>query len=176
MFHRKPPQSLSYNPWKINLKTNLHHLRDSLVQGGRKWWMVSMAGTRVWLGFTHPPRANGDDDLMPRSAVSKLCCGAPMNWGTLRVLASSKIIVPNPKGMWSLRNEIGYFMPWHHRPVEFKVSSIALMISVLWPSEDWPRNALRAPWRLLSMGWPRMMDDLHSWNKGVTRVHLPIQI
>ena len=38
-----------------------------------------MDGKRVSLGFTFPSRANGVDDSMPRSAVSKLRCGALMN-------------------------------------------------------------------------------------------------
>ena len=58
--------------------------------------MVSVARTRVSLGFTHPPRANGVDDSMPRSMVSKLYYGTPINRGTLRVLASREIIMPNP--------------------------------------------------------------------------------
>ena len=154
---------------------HLEHLGDSSVWGGCRRWMISMDGTRVSLGFTHPLRANGTDDLMPRSMVSKLHSGAPMNWGTLRVLASSKIIVPNPNRMWSLKNEIGYFRPQHHHPVAFNSSSIALMSSELWPSEDKPWNALREPWGLLGMGWLRTMDGLRVWNKGVTRVHPPTQ-
>ena len=142
---------------------HLEHLGDSLVWGGCGWRMVFVAGTRVWLGFTYQPRANGADDSMPRLAVSKLHCGAPMNWCTLS----------NPNRMWSLKNEIGYFRPQHHHIVEFNSLLISLMSSELWPSEDWPRNALRTPWRLLGMGWPRMMDGLHGWKKGVTRVHLP---
>ena len=111
-----------------------------------------MAGTRVWLGFTHPPRANSANDLMPRSMILKLRCGAPMNWGTLQVLALSKIVVPNPNGMWSLKNKIGHFRSQHHHLVAFDSSSIVLTSSQLWPSEDQPRNALRAPWRLLVRG------------------------
>ena len=126
--------------------------------------------TRVSLGFTHPPRANGTDDLMPRSVVSMLRCGVPTNWGTLRVLASSEIAMPNPNRMWSLKNEIGYFRYRHHRPIEFDVSLIALTSSKLWPSKDWPRNTLRAPWRLLSTGWPRMMDALRA-NLSIQKVH-----
>ena len=154
---------------------HLDHLGDSLVRGGRGWWMVSVAGTRVWLGFTYPPRANGADDSMPRSAVSKLCCGATMNWGTLRVLASSKIAMLNPNRMWSLKNEIVYFSIQHHHPVAFDSSSIARTSSELWPSKDWPQNALREPWRLLGTGWPRMTDGLRGWKKGMTRVHPPTQ-
>ena len=153
---------------------HLEHLGDSLVRGGHRWWMVSMAGTRVWLGFIHPPGANGTDDLMPRSVVSKLCCRAPMNWGTLWVLASSKIDVPNTNRMWSLENEIGYFRPQHDCTIVFNVSLIAPMSSKLWPSEDRPQYALRAPWRLFSKGWPWMMKALWNWNKGVTRVQPPI--
>ena len=142
---------------------HLEHLGDSSVQSGRRRWMISMARKRVSLGFTHPSRYNVIDDSMPRSTVSKLRCGAPMNWGTLRVLVSSEIIVPNPNEMWSLKNEIVYFRPQHHHPIEFNVSSIALMSSELRPSEDRPQNALRAPWRLLGTGWPRTMEDLHGW-------------
>ena len=152
---------------------HLEHLGDSLVRGGREWRMVSVAGTKVWLGFTHPLGASGADDSMPRSAVSKLRCGAPTNWGTLRVLASSEIAVPNPNGMLYLENEIGYFRPQHHRLVAFDSLSIVLTSSKLWPSKDRPRNALRAPWRLLGTGWPRTMDGLRGWNKSVTRVHPP---
>ena len=152
---------------------HLEHLGNSLVRGGCGWWMVSMARKRVLLGFTYPPEANGTNDSMPRLVVSKLSCGAPMNWGTLRVLASSEIIVPNPKGMWSLKNEIGYFRSQHHHPIKLNSSSIVLMSSKLWPSEDQPRNTLRAPWRLLGTGWPQMMDGLCGWNKGMTRVHPP---
>ena len=61
--------------------------------------MVSVAGTRVTLGLTCPLKANGIDDLMPRSMVSKLHYGAPMNLGTLQVLASSEIAVLNPNGL-----------------------------------------------------------------------------
>ena len=154
---------------------HLEHLGDSSVQSGRRQWMVFVARTRVSLGFTCPPEANGADDLMPRSMVSKLRCGAPMNWGTLWVLASSEIDVPNPNKMWSLENEIGYFRPCHEYILEFDILLIALTSSELWPSEDWPRNALRAPWRLLGTGWPQTMDGLHGRNKGVTRVHLPTQ-
>ena len=114
---------------------HLEHIRDYLVRGGHEWWRVSMAGTRVLLGFTHPFRANGTNDLMPRSMVSKLCYVAPMNGGTLWVLASSEIDVPNPNGMWSLKNEIGYSRSRNHHPIEFDVSSIALTSSNLWPSE-----------------------------------------
>ena len=167
------PQALSYDPQKINLDMQLEHLGDSSVQGGCGWWMVSMERKRVSLGFTYPPEAKSTDDSMPRSVVSKLCCGAPMNWGTLQVLASSEIVVLNPNGMWSLKNEIRYFRPQHHHPIAFDSSSIALTSSELWPSEDWPQNALRAPWRLLDTGWPQTMDGLRGWNKGVTRVHLP---
>ena len=152
---------------------HLEHLGHSSVRGGRGWWMVSMARTRVWLGFTHPPGANGTDDLMPRSVVSKLRCGAPMNWATLWVLASSEIIVPNPNGMWSLENEIGYFRSQHHHLVTFDSLSIALTSSELWPSEDQPQNTLREPWGLLSTKWPRMMDSLRGRNNSVTRVHPP---
>ena len=150
---------------------HLENLGDSSVRGGCRRWMLSMDRKRVSLGFTYPPEANGIDDSMPRSAVSKLCCGAPMNWGTLRVLASSEITVPNPNGMWPLKNEICHFRSQHHHPIAFDSSSIILMSSQLWPSKDRPRNALRAPWRLLGMGWPRMTDGLYGWNKGVTRVH-----
>jgi len=174
-FHRYPSRALSYDPRKINLKMHLDHLRDSFVWGCHGWWMVSVARKRVWLGFTHPPRANGTDDFMPRLVVSKLHCGAPMNWGTLRVLASSKIIVPNPNGMWSLKNKIGYFRPQHHHPIAFNNSSIALTSSELWPSKDQPQNALREPWGLLGTGWPRMMDGLRGWNKSVNRVQPPTQ-
>ena len=62
-----------------------------------------------------------------------------------------------------------------HFLVAFDVSLIALMSSELRPSEDQPQNALRAPWSLLGMGWPRMMDGLHDQKKGVTRVHPPIR-
>ena len=154
---------------------HLENLGDTLVRGGCKWWMVSVAGTRVWLRFIHPPGANGTDDSMPRSTVSKLRCGATMNWGTLWVLASSEIAVSNPNGMWSLKNEIGYFRPQHHCPVAFDSSCIALTSSDLWPLEDRPQNALREPQGLLDTGFPRMMDGLHGQNKGVTRVHLPTQ-
>ncbi len=153
---------------------HLEHLEDSSVWGGRKWWMVFVARTRVWLGFTHPSGANGTDNSMPRLVVSNLCCGAPMNWGTLRVLASSEITVLNRNGMWSLKNEIGYFRPWYHCHVAFDSSSIALTSSELWPSKDRPQNALRAPWRLLGTRWPQMMDGLCGQKKGVTRVHPPI--
>ena len=152
---------------------HLEHLGDYSVRGGRKWWMVSVARTRVPLGFTHPSKANGIDDSMPRTAVSKLRCGAPMNWGTLRVLASSEIIVLNPNRMWSLKNEIGYFRPQHEYHVAFDVSSIALTSSELRLLEDQPRYALRAPWRLLGTGWPRMMDGLCAWKKGMNRVYPP---
>ena len=152
------------------------HLGDSSVWGGHRWWRLSVVKKRVSLGFTHPFRANGIDDLMPRSAVPKLRCGALMNWGTLRVLALSEIIVPNPNGMWSLKNEINYFRPQHHCLVEFNISSIALTSSELRPSKDRPRYALRAPWRLFSTGWPRTMEALHGWKKGVARVHPPIPI
>ena len=57
---------------------HLEHLGDSKVWGGRGRWMVSMDGTRVSLGFTRLPRANGTDDLMPRLVVSKLCYGDPL--------------------------------------------------------------------------------------------------
>ena len=136
-------------------------------------WMVFVAGIRVWLGFTHPPGANGADDLMPRSVVSNLRCGAPMNWGTLRVLASSEITVQNPNRMWSLKNKTNYFRPQHHRLVAFDSSLIALTSFKLWPSEDRPQNALREPWGLLGTGWPRTMDGLRCWNNSVTRVHPP---
>ena len=111
-----------------------------------------MAGTRVSLGFTHPHEANVTNDLMPRSTVSKLRCGAPMNWGTQRVLASREITVPNPNGMWYLKNEIGYFRSQHQHRVAFYSSSIALMSSELWSLEDRPQNTLRAPWRLSVQG------------------------
>ena len=152
---------------------HLEHLRDSSVWGGHEWWRLSMARKRVSLGFTRPFGANGFDDSIPRSVVSKLHCGAPMNWGTLRVLASSEITVLNPNRMWSLENEIGYFRPQHHYPIAFHSSSISLMSSKLWPSKDRPRNTLRAPWRLLGTGWPQMMDGLCDQNKGVTWVHPP---
>ena len=151
---------------------HLEHLGDSLVWGHRGWWMVSVIKTRVSLGFTHPPRANGIDNSMPRSVVSNLHCGAPMNWG---ILASSEIAVPNPNRMWSLKNEIIYFRLQHHRLVAFDSSSIALTSSKLWPSEDQPQYTLRAPWRLISTGWSWMMDGHCGQNKGVTRVHLPTQ-
>ena len=51
--------------------------------------------SKVLLGFTCTSRANGVDDSMPRLVVSKLCNDAPMNWGTLWVLASSKVFVLN---------------------------------------------------------------------------------
>ena len=152
---------------------HLEHLGDSSIWGGHGRWMVSVAKTRVSLGFTHPPRANSADDSMPRLTVSKLHYGAPMNWGILWVLASRKIIVPNPNGMWSLENEIVYFRTWHDHPVAFNGSSIALTTSELWPSEDWPQNALREPWGLLGTRWPRTMDGLRVWNKSVNRVHPP---
>ena len=152
---------MSYDPWKIDLQMHLEHLGDSSVRGGHRWWMVSMDTIRVSLGFTHPPEADGTKNLMPRLSVSKWLCGAPMNWGTLRVLALSEITVPNPNGMWSLKNKICYFRYQHHHPIEFDISLIALTSSELWPSEDQPQNALRAPWRLLVMGWPRMIDALH---------------
>ena len=154
---------------------HLEHLGDSLIRGGRRRWRVFVAGTRVSLGFTRPLEANGTNHLMPRSAVSKLRFGAPMNWGILRVLALSEIAVLNQWNikLWCLRNEIGYFRHQHHCLVEFYVLSISLTSSELQPSEDRPSNALRAPWRLLSTGWPQKMDDLCGWNKGVTRVHPP---
>ena len=152
---------------------HLENLGDSSVRGGCERWMVSVARTRVCIGFTHPPRANGADNSMPRSAVSKLRCGATMNWGTLRVLASSEIAVPNPNGMWSIKNEIGYFRLQHHHPVAFDSSSIALTSFKLWPLEDQPQNALREPWGLLGTGWLRTMDGLRGWNKNLTRVHPP---
>ena len=154
---------------------HVENIGDSSVWGGHRWWMVSMARTRFSLGFTHPPKANGADDLLARSVVSNLWCGAPMNWGTLRDLASSEIVVPNPNGMWSLKNEIVYFRPQHHHPVTFDSLSIALMNSELWPLEDQPQNALRPPWRFLGMGWPQRMDALYGWKSVVTRVHLPSQ-
>ena len=140
---------------------HLEHLGDSLVRGGRGQWMVSVARKRVSLGFNLPPKANGVDDSMPRSTVSNLCCGAPMNWGTLRVLASREIAVPNPNGMWSLKNEIGYFRSQHHRPVAFDSSLIALTSFELWPSEDRPRNALRAPWYgvVVDDGWSLWLEQ-----------------
>ena len=153
---------------------HLENLGDSSVRGGRRRWMVFVAGKRVSLGFTHPPKANGTDNLMPRSAVSKLRSTAPMNWGTLRVLASSEIAVPNPNGIWSLKNEIYYFRPQHHHSVKFDSSLIAFTSLELWTLKDWPWNALKAPWRLLGIGWPWTMDGLHGWNKGVTKVHPPI--
>ena len=58
-----------------------------------------MARTRVSLGFTHPLGGNDTKNLMPRSMVSKLCCGVPMNLDTLEVLASSEIVVSNSNGM-----------------------------------------------------------------------------
>ena len=58
---------------------HLEHLGDYLVQNGHGQWMVSMARKRVSLGFTHPFRANGADDLMPRSIVSRLYYNALMN-------------------------------------------------------------------------------------------------
>ena len=157
----------------IDLDTHLENLGNSSVQGDHGRWKLFVVRTRVSLGFTRPSRANGVDDSMPRSAISKLRYGAPMTWGTLWVLSSSKIAMPNPNEMWSLKNEIGYFRPQHHHLVAFNSSLIALMNSKLWPSKDRPRNALRAPWRLLGSGWPRMTDGLRGWNKGVTRVHPP---
>ena len=159
-FHRYPSQALTYNPWKINLETHLEHLRDSSVRGGRGWWRVSADRTGVSLGFTHPFRANGVDYLMPILAVSKLHCGAPMNWGTLWVLASRENVVPNPNRKWSLKNEIGYFRPQHHYPVAFDSSLIALMSFELWTLEDRPWSTHREPWGLLSTGWLRTMDGL----------------
>ena len=152
---------------------HLEHHGDSSICDGREWWMVSVVGTRVSLGFTHPLKTNGTDDLMPRLVVSKLLFDAPMNWDRL-ILASSEITMMNPNRMWSLKNEIGYFMPQHDHPIEFFTSSIALMSFDLWPLEDQPWNTLRAPWRLLDMGWPRMMDGLHGWKQSVTRLHPPI--
>ena len=149
---------------------HLEHLGDSLVRGGRGWWMLSMDKKRVSLGFTHPPRANDTKNLTPRSMVSELHSGAPMNWVTLQILASSEIVVPNPNGMWSLKNEIGHFRSQHHHPVAFDSSSIVLTSSQLWPSEDRPWYILREPWRLFGTGWPQTMEALCGWNKGVTRV------
>ena len=77
--YRYPSRALSYDPQKINFETHLEHLGDSLVWGGCKQWMVIVARTRVSLGFTYPLRANGTNDSMQRSTVSKLRCGAPMN-------------------------------------------------------------------------------------------------
>ena len=151
---------------------HLEDLGDSSVQSGHRWGRVSMDGTRVSLGFTHPFGANGIRNSMPRSMFLKLHCSAPMNWGTLWVLASSEITVPNPNRMWSLKNEIGYFMPQHHHPVAFNNSSIVLMSFELWPLKDRPQNALREPWGLLDTGWPRMMDGLHGRKKCVTRFQL----
>ena len=148
---------------------HLENLGDSTIRGGHRRWMVFVARKRVWLGLTHPPRANGIDDSMPRLAVSKLCYGAPMDYGTLWVLASSEIVVPNPNGMWSLKNEIDYFRPWHHHSIEFYISLISLTSSELQP---W--NALRVPWRLQSTGWLWTMEGLCGQKKGVTRVFLPI--
>ena len=160
MFHQYLSRTLSYNPRKIDLDTHLEHLGDSSVQGGHGQWRLSVVGKRVSLGFTYPSRANSADDLMPRSEVSKLRCGAPMNWGTLRVLASSEIAAPNPNGMWFLKNEIGYFRARHDHLVVFDISLIAPKISELQTSEDWPRYTLRAPWRLLGTGWPWTMEAL----------------
>ena len=152
---------------------HLEHLGESSVGGGHGWWNLSKARKRVSLGFNHPSRANGTDDLMPILVGSKLRCGAPMNWGTLWVLASSKVTVLNPNRMWSLKNEIGYFMFLNHHPITFNNSSISLMSFELWPSKYWPQNALRSPWRLLSTRWSWMMDHLYGGNKGLTRVHPP---
>ena len=66
-----------------------------------------------------------------------------------------------PNALRDLGNEIGYSWPQHDLPIAFNVSSIALMSFELRPLEDQPRNTLRAPWRLFSMGWPRAMDDIH---------------
>ena len=153
---------------------HLEHLGDSSIQGGYGWWMVSMAKKRVSLRFTCPPRANGADDLMLRSAISMLCCGAPMNWGTVELLALSKITIPNPNKIWSLENEIGYFRAQHDHLVVFDVSLIAPMSFKLRTSKDQPQHTLRAPWRLFNMGCPQMMEALHDQNKGVTKVHLPV--
>ena len=150
-----------YDPRKIDHDMHLEHLGDSSVLGGHRWWRLSGAGTRVSLWFTHRFGVNGTENLMPRSAVSNLRYGAPMNWGTLRVLASREIDVPNPNQMWSLKNEIGYFRLQHHHHVAFNSSSIALTTSKLWPSEDRPQNALREPWGLLGTGCLRTMDGLH---------------
>ena len=154
---------------------HLESLGVYLVWVGYRRWMVSMARKMLSLGFTYTSRADGTNDLIPRSLFSKLHCGAPMNWGTLWVLASSEIFVLNPNGMWYLKNEIGYFRPWHNHPIKFNISSISLTSFELWPSEDRPQNTLKEPWGLLSTGWPQTMDGLHGWNKGITRVHWPIR-
>lgn len=174
MFHQYPPRALSYDPQKIDLEMHLEHLGDSSVWAFCEQWRLSAARTRVSIGFTHPCEDNGVDDLMPRSTVSKSRCDAPMNRGTLRVLASSEIIVPNPNKMWYLENEIGYFRPPHDHTIEFDISSIAPMSFELRSSKDVPWNALRAPWRLFGTGWSWMMEALCGQKKGVTRVHLPI--
>ena len=124
-FHQYPPQDLSYDPQKIDLETYLEHLGDSLVQGGHEWWRLSAAQKKVSLGFSFPFESNGTHNLMPRSAVSNLCSDAPMNWGTLWILASSKITMPNPNRMWSLENEIGYCRLWHDHLVAFNVLWLA---------------------------------------------------
>ena len=121
-----------------------------------------MARIRVSLGFTYPSKANGIDYLITRFVVSKLCCDAPMNWGTLRVLALSKIVVLNPNGMWSLKNEIGYCRPQHGYSLGFDVSVIAPTSFEIWPLEDQPWSTLQAPWRLSSMGCSWMLEDLYN--------------
>ena len=149
-FTKKP---LYWTTWWPRLIVAPWGLVSPWLGTGWSWTMdVSMDGTRVSLGFTYPPGVNGTKDSMPRLAVSNLRCGAPMNWGKLRVLASSEIIVPNPNEMRSLKNEIGYFRPQHHHLVTFNNSSIALTSSELWPLKDRPQNALREPWGLLGTG------------------------
>ena len=63
---------MSYDPQKNDLEMHLEHLGDYSVWGGCRWWMVFVAKTRVSLGFACPYGANGTDDSMPTSIVSKL--------------------------------------------------------------------------------------------------------
>ena len=58
---------------------HLEHFGDYSVWGGYGRWMVSVVEIRVSLEFTYPSKANGTNDSMPRSVVSKLRFDAPMN-------------------------------------------------------------------------------------------------
>ena len=79
-------ESRQFNPTIFDISpislasSKLYPLEDrSLeVQSGHECCRLSMVRKRVSLGFTCPSRANGVNDLMPRSVVSKLRYGDPL--------------------------------------------------------------------------------------------------